>query len=77
MIRQSLLIAAVLSLGGLAACGDTSGGGAQEAGGEVKEAVGTVIGNDEMKAEGQADQVEGNAKQAVENVKEAVSDVVN
>lgn len=76
MIRRIAIVAACLSLGALAACGDTSDGGAQEAGGTVKEVAGTVTGNDELKREGEADQTVGNAKQAVEGVKDAVGDAV-
>jgi uncharacterized protein YjbJ (UPF0337 family) len=39
--------------------------------GKIKEAAGNVTGNDQLKAEGEADQVKGNLKQAGEKVKDA------
>lgn len=39
--------------------------------GKAKEAVGDVTGNDELKAEGKADQTKSSAKKAGENVKDA------
>ncbi|MFC1413983.1 CsbD family protein [Streptacidiphilus sp. N1-12] len=47
---------------------------AQEAAGKVKEKVGDVTGNDELKGEGQGDQVESKAKQAMDDAKDAVGD---
>lgn len=38
--------------------------------GEVKEAAGKAIGNDELVAEGKADQAKGHVKDATENVKD-------
>lgn len=46
---------------------------AQEVGGKIKEKVGDVTGNDELKGEGQGDQVESKAKQALDDAKDAVS----
>ena len=48
--------------------------------GRIKEAAGVVTGNDELRAEGQADQAVGKVKQAVEKVsnetKKAMRDAV-
>lgn len=44
---------------------------AQEAKGKVKEGVGNMTDDPEMRAEGQADQAGANLKQAGENVKDA------
>ncbi|MCW2622624.1 MAG: CsbD family protein [Frankiales bacterium] len=43
---------------------------AEELGGKGKEAAGDATGNDDLKAEGQADQASGNLKQAGEKVKD-------
>ena len=43
---------------------------AEEMQGKGKEAVGQATGDDELKAEGQADQTKGNLKQAGEKVKD-------
>ncbi|WP_221585189.1 CsbD family protein [Microbacterium sp. G2-8] len=43
--------------------------------GTAKEATGRVTGDDELVAEGKADQAKGKLKNAAENVKDAVSDV--
>jgi uncharacterized protein YjbJ (UPF0337 family) len=42
--------------------------------GKAKQVVGTVTGNDKLKAEGEVDELKGKAKGAVENVKQAVKD---
>ena len=47
----------------------------QDLAGRAKEAAGSVTGNDDLKAEGRADQSESAVKQAGEKVKDAVSDV--
>jgi uncharacterized protein YjbJ (UPF0337 family) len=44
---------------------------AQELGGKVKEAVGEHTGDQDLQAEGQADQTKGSLKQAGEKVKDA------
>lgn len=44
---------------------------AQDAKGEVKEHVGGATGDDDMQAEGKADQAGADLKQAGENVKDA------
>ena len=43
----------------------------QEVSGETKEKVGEHTGNEDLRAEGQADQTEGSLKQAGEKVKDA------
>ena len=43
----------------------------QELGGKGKEGLGNATGDEELKTEGQADQVKGNLKQAGEKVKDA------
>lgn len=48
---------------------------AQELGGKGKEAVGNATGDDELRAEGQADQSESALKQGGEKVKDAGSKV--
>jgi uncharacterized protein YjbJ (UPF0337 family) len=44
----------------------------QQTKGKAKEAVGKATDNDELEAEGQADQTKGKLKQAGENVKDAL-----
>ena len=45
----------------------------EELGGKAKEAAGKVTNNEELEAEGRADQVKANFKQAGDNVKDAFS----
>jgi uncharacterized protein YjbJ (UPF0337 family) len=40
--------------------------------GKTKQVVGTVTGDERLKAEGEVDELKGKAKGAVENVKQAV-----
>ncbi|MBU1325168.1 MAG: CsbD family protein [Alphaproteobacteria bacterium] len=47
-------------------------GAAKQAGGNIKEAVGKVTGDEKLKAEGQADQVEGKVQNTIGGVKDAV-----
>ncbi|GHB81653.1 UPF0337 protein [Streptomyces cirratus] len=42
----------------------------EQAKGKVKEAVGRVVGNERLTAEGRADQAKGDARQAKEKVKD-------
>ncbi|MDT9593292.1 CsbD family protein [Nocardioides zeae] len=49
---------------------DKAKNAAEDLAGKAKEAVGNVTGNDELKAEGKADQTKSSAKQAGENVKD-------
>lgn len=50
---------------------DKAKNAAQDAVGKVKETVGDVTNNDELKAEGKKDQAGASAKKAGENVKDA------
>ena len=50
---------------------------ATEIKGKVKETVGDVTDDQDLKAEGQADQAKGNIKQAGDKLKDAVRDVTN
>lgn len=50
---------------------------AQEAGGKVKEGLGDLTDNSEMKAEGEADQAGAKAKQAGEHLKDGVKDAAD
>ncbi|WP_371519674.1 CsbD family protein [Kitasatospora sp. NBC_01300] len=45
---------------------------ARELGGKAKEKVGDLTGDEELKGEGQADQVDSKVRQAADNVKDAV-----
>jgi uncharacterized protein YjbJ (UPF0337 family) len=47
-------------------------GAAKQAGGNIKEAIGKVTGDEKLKAEGQAEQVEGKVQNTVGGVKDAV-----
>ncbi|MFF1777952.1 CsbD family protein [Streptomyces virginiae] len=44
---------------------------AEQAKGKVKEAMGRMVGNERMTAEGRAEQAKGNARHAKEDVKDA------
>ncbi|MEZ5092589.1 CsbD family protein [Nocardioides sp.] len=48
---------------------------AEELGGKAKETTGRVTGNEELEAEGRADQAEANVKSAGDKVKDAAEDV--
>jgi uncharacterized protein YjbJ (UPF0337 family) len=48
---------------------------AEEIVGEVKEKVGDLTGNDQLKAEGRKDQVSGGVKQTGDSVKDAASNL--
>ena len=48
----------------------------QDLAGNAKEAAGTLTDNNELKAEGKADQAAAGAKDAVENVKDFAADAV-
>jgi len=52
------------------------GGKTDEVKGRIKEAVGALTGNDELREEGKADQAVGKVKQAVQNVADTVKEVV-
>jgi len=49
---------------------DKAKNAAEDLKGKAKEAVGDVTGNDELKAEGKADQTKSSAKKVGENVKD-------
>ena len=51
--------------------------GLDEAKGRVKEAVGELTDDDDIKREGKFDKLAGKAKDAVDNVKEKVQDAVD
>ncbi|MCH1881992.1 CsbD family protein [Agrococcus sp. ARC_14] len=57
------------------AFGDKVSNKAEELGGKAKESLGAATGNDELRAEGRADQAAANAKQAGEHVKDAAKDL--
>ena len=57
--------------------GDTIKNKAEEFGGKAKEAAGDVTGNEDLKAEGQADQVSGKVKEGLNKVGEKISDAVD
>lgn len=70
MNRNTLAFALALGLSitGLAACGQkTSDGASQQTKGEIKEGVGGLIGDKDMKRDGQKDQVVGGVKETVED----------
>ncbi|WP_104181854.1 CsbD family protein [Arthrobacter sp. B0490] len=51
--------------------GDKVGNAARKLAGKAKEATGTAIGDDRLKAEGKRDQARADLRQAVEKVKDA------
>ncbi|MDX3191610.1 CsbD family protein [Streptomyces sp. MN03-5084-2B] len=55
--------------------GDKITNKAEELGGKAKEAAGNATGNEQLQAEGQADQAKAGLKGAVENVKDAAKDL--
>ncbi|RSD19894.1 MULTISPECIES: CsbD family protein [Amycolatopsis] len=55
--------------------GDKIGNKAEELGGKAKEAAGNATGDEQLRAEGQADQAKAGLKGAVENVKDAAKDL--
>lgn len=52
-------------------------GVANQAGGKVKQGIGRVIGNEQMQAEGMAQQVKGKVQQKVGEAKSTVKDAAN
>ncbi|GAA5109202.1 CsbD family protein [Nocardia iowensis] len=56
---------------------DKIGNKVDEFGGKAKEAAGNATGDDDLRAEGKADQVESAVKGAVDNVKDAIGDAVD
>ncbi|AHH97944.1 CsbD family protein [Kutzneria viridogrisea] len=57
--------------------GDKFENKAEELKGKAKEAAGNATGNEQLQAEGKADQAAGGLKQAGEKVKDAVKNVFN
>ncbi|MET9486451.1 CsbD family protein [Nocardia sp. NPDC006630] len=55
---------------------DKIGQKAQEVGGKAKEAAGNITGDDDLRAEGKADQIESGLEKAVDEVKDAVGGAV-
>jgi len=53
---------------------DKAANAAEEGWGKVKEKSGELTGDEDLEAEGRADQVEANAKQAGEHVKDAAEE---
>ncbi|APG49025.1 CsbD family protein [Phaeobacter porticola] len=53
---------------------DQAKGKAKDIGGKIKEEVGDVTGNDELKRDGQTDQAEGKLQKGVGDVKDKLSD---
>ncbi len=47
----------------------------EELAGQAKEAIGNAVGNDDLEAEGKADQVTGGVKQAGDKVSDAASKI--
>ncbi|WP_069166419.1 CsbD family protein [Nocardia altamirensis] len=56
---------------------DKIGNKVDEFSGKAKEAAGTATGDDELRAEGKADQAEAGIKGAVDDVKDAIGDAVD
>jgi uncharacterized protein YjbJ (UPF0337 family) len=55
---------------------DRIAGAAKQAKGAVKEAVGKVVGDNKLVAEGKSDKVEGKVQNAVGGLKDAVRDAL-
>ncbi|WP_033262948.1 CsbD family protein [Amycolatopsis vancoresmycina] len=55
--------------------GDKISNKAEELGGKAKEAAGQATGDEQLQAEGQADQAKAGLKGAVEHVKDAAKDL--
>lgn len=56
---------------------DRTEGSLKQAGGNVKEGAGKVLGDEKMKREGEAEQAEGKLQNAWGSVKDAAKDVVD
>ena len=72
MIRRLTIAALALGLMSVAACGKSEDGATQQTKGEIKEGVGGLVGDQDLKREGQKDQVVGGVKETVEDVGDAV-----
>jgi uncharacterized protein YjbJ (UPF0337 family) len=57
--------------------GDKIGNKVEDLGGKAKEATGNVTGDEQLQAEGKADQAKAGLKDAVEDVRDAAGDVVD
>ena len=57
--------------------GDKIQNAGEEAAGKVKETTGRATGNENLEAEGRADQASANVKQAGEKAKDAVKDALD
>jgi uncharacterized protein YjbJ (UPF0337 family) len=66
-----LALSLVIAMAGLGAC-DREAGRKQETIGKVESGVGTVVGDKDLKKEGQKDKVAGNLRQG--DLKDAVKD---
>lgn len=55
---------------------DRSEGSAKKLGGDIKEGIGKVLGDEKLKREGQADQVEGKAQNALGGLKDAAREAI-
>jgi uncharacterized protein YjbJ (UPF0337 family) len=56
---------------------DRIAGAAKQAKGAVKEAIGNVVGDAKLQAEGKADKAEGKVQNAVGGLKDAARDALN
>lgn len=72
--KPLLALTFVIALAGLSAC-DKEAGRKQETVGKVESGVGAVVGDKDLKAQGQEDKVAGNVKQG--DLKGAVKDARN
>jgi len=52
-------------------------GAANQVGGKIKESVGKAIGNEQMQAEGNVQQIKGKAQQTLGDAKDAVKHAAN
>lgn len=57
--------------------GDKIKNAAEDGKGKIKEATGKVTNNEQLEAEGKADQAKSSAKQAGENVKDTAKDLTD
>ncbi|MGK2959015.1 MAG: CsbD family protein [Acidimicrobiales bacterium] len=48
-----------------------------QAKGKIKQAIGNVTGDDDLKRDGEVDEKAGKAKEGLENVKEKIGDVID
>ncbi|MDG2530258.1 CsbD family protein [Caulobacter endophyticus] len=74
LTRPFSLVAIAAAALALTACGDKDSGHAQKTEGEIKSAVGSAIGDKDLKKEGKKDEVVGGVKSAGEDLKAAAKD---